>query len=263
MQKKFFFLLMVMMLSFAMPLASMVSTPQGEPIQQQSRDQINVKEEMQIQVRNQLRERLLVKQTDPFENELALQEQARARFNDIEGHWGQEAVARAWAWGLVNGYPDEGFHPNEPVRSVEGLLMIRRLMQKVEGLPSFAPQGNLDMSQIPSWAQEVFKDPLTERFALECGDCGIEPMTRLQFAMTLAFALGLNETMISDGEDVFSDLEALSQEEINALASLRVLGLVAGMNDRFAPEQLLSRAEGAAIMFRVLDLLAAEGVSSN
>lgn len=262
MTRKIIALSMILILSSSFSLASIASVSEVEPIRQQSRDQINISEEMQVQARNQLREQLLVKQTDPFNNHLSLQEQARSRFNDVDGHWGQEAVARAWAWGLVNGYPDGGFHPNEPVRSVEGVLMIRRLMQKVEGLPPFAPIEDFDMSQVPSWAQEAFMDPLTQHLSQECHCAGLAPMTRLQFVMALAYALGVQETAFPDVGQPFHDLDALTESEVNVLTSLRILGLVAGINDQFAPEQALSRAEGVAMLIRVLDLLALETVTS-
>jgi uncharacterized protein YkwD len=49
-----------------------------------------------------------------------------AVFPDVEGHWAEETVAWAVSEGIVTGYPDGLFRPNEPVSEPEFLAMLIR-----------------------------------------------------------------------------------------------------------------------------------------
>ncbi len=49
---------------------------------------------------------------------------AEASYNDIRGHWAEESINQAVNWGLISGYPDGSFSPDEPVTLAELLTML-------------------------------------------------------------------------------------------------------------------------------------------
>lgn len=50
-----------------------------------------------------------------------------AKFIDIEGHWAQQAIDKAADKGLVDGYDDGTFHPDEPITRAQLCAILDRL----------------------------------------------------------------------------------------------------------------------------------------
>ena len=49
-----------------------------------------------------------------------------AVFSDVSGHWAEEIIGWAASYGIVNGYPDGTFKPENPVSEAEFLVMLFR-----------------------------------------------------------------------------------------------------------------------------------------
>lgn len=49
--------------------------------------------------------------------------------DDITGHWAEESIRWCIEHGLMNGYPDGSFRPNEPVTRAELATVLRRLAE--------------------------------------------------------------------------------------------------------------------------------------
>lgn len=47
-----------------------------------------------------------------------------SRFTDIEGHWAQIHIEKLEAYGIVNGFGDNTFRPDEPVTRAEAAVMV-------------------------------------------------------------------------------------------------------------------------------------------
>lgn len=54
--------------------------------------------------------------------------QQLASFSDIEGHWAQAAIERLAAQGVVGGYPDGTFRPDNPLTRAEAVTIIDRFL---------------------------------------------------------------------------------------------------------------------------------------
>jgi N-acetylmuramoyl-L-alanine amidase len=46
---------------------------------------------------------------------------------DYEGHWAQEVIKKAMASGIMNGYPDGNWKPDEPVTRAELAVVLQRI----------------------------------------------------------------------------------------------------------------------------------------
>ena len=49
-------------------------------------------------------------------------------FSDISGHWAENEIERAAAFGWISGYPDGTFHPNARITRAEAMTMINRVL---------------------------------------------------------------------------------------------------------------------------------------
>ena len=52
-------------------------------------------------------------------------------FTDIDGHFAQEAINAVTAMGLITGYPDGTFRPNEPITRAEAAALINRTLGRL------------------------------------------------------------------------------------------------------------------------------------
>ena len=51
-------------------------------------------------------------------------------FSDIEGHWAKESIEKVYAEGIVNGYPDGTFRPDESITRAEAVKMFNILFDR-------------------------------------------------------------------------------------------------------------------------------------
>ena len=58
--------------------------------------------------------------TKPVEN--------NGSFSDISGHWAENEIERAAAFGWISGYPDGTFHPDARITRAEAMTMINRVL---------------------------------------------------------------------------------------------------------------------------------------
>ncbi|MBU5434458.1 S-layer homology domain-containing protein [Pseudoflavonifractor sp. MSJ-37] len=49
-------------------------------------------------------------------------------FSDISGHWAENEIERAAAFGWISGYPDGTFHPDARITRAEAMTMINRVL---------------------------------------------------------------------------------------------------------------------------------------
>jgi hypothetical protein len=53
-------------------------------------------------------------------------------FKDIEGHWAKAEIEAVAAKGLLTGYPDGNFHPDEPVTRAQLAVVVARLLRYLD-----------------------------------------------------------------------------------------------------------------------------------
>ncbi|MEF2245911.1 S-layer homology domain-containing protein [Paenibacillus sp. IITD108] len=68
-------------------------------------------------------------------------EEAELPFNDIEKHWAKESILKAYEKGLVDGFPDGTFRPNDIVQADQFIvMMLRAFSADVDGYTIFDPE---------------------------------------------------------------------------------------------------------------------------
>lgn len=204
------------------------------------------------QARDQLRTRLQICE----EAKLQQQNQTQSSFHDTEQHWANAQICSAYHWGLINGYPDGTFNPDGTIVGVEGVLMMSRMMNGISGdeeLP--VSDETINWEQVPQWAREQLQEETALRIAAQSQCYGEGQMNRLRFAVMLAQALGLEPEELIQDTVVFTDQDEIPGEELGYIARLRTLGIIEGCDGAFCPGQAVTRAEAAAMLTRVMDLL--------
>lgn len=88
---------------------------------------------------------------------------ANRSFNDISGHWAEQAILKTARAGYLAGYPDESFRPNNKITKAQMLVAVSNGLNLTGGTSS-----NLnvysDQSQIPSWATTSIANATINKF---------------------------------------------------------------------------------------------------
>lgn len=83
---------------------------------------------------------------------------AASRFSDLSGHWSRGYVEIAAELGLLEGFPDGTFRPDQPVTRAELVVIAARaagLAAKAQKMPPEAQLPYRDAADIPGWARPM------------------------------------------------------------------------------------------------------------
>ncbi|RDV80902.1 S-layer homology domain-containing protein [Ammonifex thiophilus] len=192
-------------------------------------------------------------------------EQPKPKFKDMAGHWAEKVVLELAAKGLVAGYPDGTFKPDNPITRAEAAALLVRTLKPAPatGQDLLALSRKMtDAQDIPSWAREVAAVAVRE--GLVKGDlidgklcfAAERKITRLEMALFLVRALKQKEVELGPGELSFADAGEVPAWAKGDLALAVGAGLVRGYPDgTFKPAKPVTRAEAAAMISRLLEEL--------
>lgn len=227
-----------------------------EQTQTKLRDPEQTQDQTQDQTRLMLKDRLHINDEAKIQmqDRLKTQDRDRIHFPDIEQNWARQQIMDAYNWGIVNGYPDGNFNPGRNVTGLEAVLMTSSLVKCISGLNVETPAGSaINWDKVPEWARERLQEATVMRIAVQSQLYGQEQLNRLQFAVMLAKSLGLEPAALSEGEQAFADQNQISAENLGYVLALKNQGIIAGENGYFYPNRIMTRAEVAAMLIRVLN----------
>lgn len=249
-------IMVLLILSMVLSSAVFAEEKPMEQIRKQDRVQTNINEEEQTRLRLEITERLRLLDEACDQQQLRTMDQTRVQFRDMENHWSREQVMNAACWGLVNGYPDGSFRPDRPISGPEGALMLSRMLRTMTGDPAtINDSGQVNWDRIPEWAKDSFTDPVMMRIASQSEFYGESQLNRLQFAVMLARAIGLQDGQLSPEIVDFIDQDEIPAEFAMYIHTLRLMGVVEGFQGRFEATRTVNRAEASAMMIRVIKML--------
>ncbi|GIP30805.1 hypothetical protein J2TS4_00150 [Paenibacillus sp. J2TS4] len=171
---------------------------------------------------------------------------------DIAGHWAENYIKRATVKGIVSGYPDGTFKPNNPVTRTEFTAMLAGAM-KLEGDGSALTF--TDHDRIGGWAKQAVARAVQAGIVDGYSDGSFRPnekITRAEMAAMIARTLKLQ--LNANATTGFADDEAIPQWAKGAVEVIRKLGIVDGRGgNRFAANETATRAEATVMLLRMLD----------
>ncbi|MFT9846638.1 S-layer homology domain-containing protein [Aneurinibacillus sp. REN35] len=173
-------------------------------------------------------------------------------FNDTEKHWAKEKIQGAVQKGLVSGYPDGSFRPNQPVTRIQWVSLLARALQLQgeEEVTSFHDQG-----EVPKWAEQSLSLIVKKGLVSGYPDGTFRPnqeITRVEMASILARALKLE--VKNNPPTTFSDNKEIPKWAQGSVNALFEKGVIRGRGgNQFAPNDLTTRAEAVVFLLNMLE----------
>ncbi|MCF8012508.1 MAG: S-layer homology domain-containing protein [Clostridiales bacterium] len=184
------------------------------------------------------------------------------RFTDIDEHWAEIDIQHLAERGMVNGYPDRTFRPDNAVTRVEFTVMLTRLMGE-SGSGGELPYK--DKEEIPRWARGSVALAYSRDLAAGYSDNTFrprQPISREEAAAFLVRAYDMlnGKPVLEPQAEKFKDMDEVSDWAKVNVNRARALGLLGGRGDgSFDPEENITRAETAAVINRLLSTLTEKG----
>ncbi len=182
-------------------------------------------------------------------------------FTDLEGHWAKDIALKLAEQGLIKGYPDNTFGPDNVITRVEAVaILVRALNLDTKGESELT--GFVDSGDIPAWARgsaaAAVRAGLVKGATVEGGLAFSpnSPVTRVELASIIARIINqkLNPTLIPMIEFPDSgDIPDWAKSDIN-LAAYK--GIIKGYPDgSFQPARQVTRAEAASMIMQLIGLI--------
>ncbi len=167
-------------------------------------------------------------------------------FSDIAGHWAEDSIIELAGRGLINGFDDGTFRPEEAVTRAQFTKMLVDLM----GLNTNTVLRIFEDVPTNAWYAPYVTAAYAEGIALGDGayfrpDSSI---TREEMAVMAARCVQISATGMMD----FTDRESVSDWAKDAVDALASAGIINGFEDgTFRPDGISTRAEAAVILLRL------------
>ncbi|ABO51242.1 S-layer domain protein [Desulforamulus reducens MI-1] len=177
-----------------------------------------------------------------------------ANFKDVKNHWAKSEIEELQLKGIMKGYQDQTFKPQQAVSKNEALAIIMRVVDHKEtntdkadlikkifpGWMGMAPQQAYDAGILADW--ELYKWN------------GNKPATRIEVAMWLCRASGEENVSLKDMLSFAKDTNQLSKDELIYAAAMYNKGIMKGTPDGYLnPLKPISRGEFAVMISRFID----------
>lgn len=174
-----------------------------------------------------------------------------APFNDMEGHWANEVAAALSNRGILSGYTDGSFQPDNAVSRCEFAKMTAELF----GLTKASASEFSDVSSTDWFAPYVLRCA-AENIVQGSDGCFYpdRSVTREDAALMLYRALK-NRSISLTKSAQFRDWDNISSYAREAVSALAGEGILNGYQGYFSPQDVTTRAEAAAMLYNLLPYL--------
>lgn len=177
-------------------------------------------------------------------------------FSDMVGHWARFTIARLTRGGVVQGYEDGTFRPNQNVTKAEFAALLARSLVAQETLDAAAAVEGFDLCPVDHWSYPYLKY-LASVAAFPSSDPAWRHDTlclRGDAMMAIWKAFGsqpVPEGFVTD----FQDAANYEGESLTSALWGVLVGLLKGYDDNtLRLSGTLTRAEMSEVIFRLLDL---------
>ncbi|WP_341301327.1 InlB B-repeat-containing protein [Lysinibacillus sp. FSL H8-0500] len=166
-------------------------------------------------------------------------------FSDIQRHWAKEMIEELTAQGIIQGFEDGTFRPNESISRMHVAALLTRAFsfEQVRAGDDFK-----DVSPTHSYYEAIMT---LQQAGIVDGTNGAflpnEKMTRAQLAKVLVGLMGRTP----EGTSSFTDV-ASTHWSAGYIAVLEQEGIALGDNDKFNPNVPVTRAQFVTFLYRIL-----------
>jgi hypothetical protein len=176
---------------------------------------------------------------------------AQKSFNDVpNNYWAYNEITDSADSGIVNGYTDGTFKPEQYITRKHSVMMIQRLF-KWDNLKSYISpyrdvEGDLNIPSLSILAadhNDIVKGYKNNEFRPD------NFMTRAQMALVLARALGIKQNYTINNPYPFQDVSS-KDEYYHAIQFLTERNIIT-RQEKYRPNENITRAQFSAMLFRV------------
>ncbi|AEM74903.1 S-layer homology domain-containing protein [Caldicellulosiruptor acetigenus] len=177
-------------------------------------------------------------------------------FKDINNHWAKDAIIKLVQEGVINGYPDNTFRPENTITRAEIAVILKKALK----LPNRSGkiQNFIDKTVIPQWAKESLETcvayELINGYTIN-GNFVLRPekkITRAEIAVILSRALDIKKIDVKGTDINFKD--KIPSWAHHAIEKTTGAGIIAGYPDgTFRPDKPVTRAEAAKMILKLLE----------
>lgn len=185
-------------------------------------------------------------------------------FKDIKGHWGMETIMKMQAMGILKGYDDDTFRPENTLTQAELAVIVDRLVeQKLKSMGIDDQYVNdddddKDLWEVPGWAKKSVKKGFKHGYFNVKRFHSQVQVDRLQACVAIAKALedaGVLKVKSSYDINPFKDKGLFKdKDDYRYILALYEAGYIKGNPDgNFNPNSFLNRAQMASIIANLIN----------
>lgn len=176
-------------------------------------------------------------------------------FSDVPNDfWGRSFINVLSARGIIKGFPDYSFRPNQPVNRAEFAAILQQAFDKDLGKRA------IGFKDVPAkfWGTPVINKAISSGFLSGYPDKTFKPeqkITRVQVLVALVTGLNLKAPGAADKVlNIYQDAKNIPKYATSKVAAATANGLVVNYPDPkvFAPNKEATRAEVAAMVHQAL-----------
>jgi hypothetical protein len=183
-----------------------------------------------------------------FPNVAFAQTNDKEIFSDINGHWAEDTIIKHAKKGMLKGYPDGTFKPDQGMKRCELISVINRYF----GLKNKSNDNYNDINEKAWYAEDTAKAKYYDYVKGLTAEPNKEA-TRDDVIGMLALILDMEEQSKTNKSITYSDIENLAEENRNNIKEFSKMGYIQGYPDgKFKPNKVINRAEILAITEAVL-----------
>ncbi|MFE3574342.1 S-layer homology domain-containing protein [Lysinibacillus sp. NPDC059133] len=179
----------------------------------------------------------------------------KVSFKDIQNHWAKSDIEAAVVKGLLKGYEDNTFRPNNNLSRVQAVSILVRALHLTNS-------GNAPFTDISSYNDETKQEIAA---AYEANLLMVKsnkfspssPISREELAVMLAKAYThkTGKSYIPKNIASFNDIAKLSKESQQAITFLYDFEIAQGANGSFNPNDFITRAHAAKMYVNFLKVV--------
>lgn len=176
-------------------------------------------------------------------------------FTDTENHWAKDFIQKAAKAGIMKGYSDGTFKPEQNVTRAQVATMLVRSL----GLTTTEKAPFKDIANYDAETQQEISAAYA--YGLIKGNNGQfnpgQPVTRAQLALMIsrAYEQQTKQAYVAKDDMPFTDIAAYNEETKRAISMLYEFGIVTGSNGEFLPAAPTKRSHAAKILVNFAEQL--------
>jgi hypothetical protein len=176
---------------------------------------------------------------------------ASSSVTDINGHWAQSQIEKAIAQGIVSGYPDGTFKPDQSISRAEFITMVNQAF-------GFKQEASTNFTDVKStdWYAEQISRAKAAGYISGYEDGTIRPNNKISRQEVAAIMAQINKTsnpVSVDSLSKFKDASLIPTWAQEAIASVTASGIMSGYPDQtFKPQGFTTRAEAVVVINQAL-----------